>query len=78
MKRFERGIVMSGRVDFLAHTLPLADLHTKNGTAAGAEGKNITNIKLPHIGGHEGVGQVIAVADGVKGNVKPGDLVGIR
>jgi D-arabinose 1-dehydrogenase-like Zn-dependent alcohol dehydrogenase len=61
-----------------AHVVFLTDLHTKNGTAAGADGRNITNIKLPHIGGHEGVGRVIAIADGVKGNVKPGDLVGIR
>lgn len=32
------------------------DLHTKNGTASGPDGQAITKIKLPHVGGHEGVG----------------------
>ncbi|CAD6575237.1 MAG: hypothetical protein TREMPRED_001338, partial [Tremellales sp. Tagirdzhanova-0007] len=55
-----------------------SDLHTKNGTAAGADGQNITNIKLPHVGGHEGVGRIVAVGRDVKGDVKIGGLVGIR
>ncbi|WWD17603.1 hypothetical protein CI109_102044 [Kwoniella shandongensis] len=55
-----------------------SDLHTKNGTAAGGDGKNITAIKLPHIGGHEGVGRILAVGEGVKGDVRIGGLVGIR
>ncbi|KAE8539371.1 hypothetical protein D1P53_004471 [Cryptococcus gattii VGV] len=54
-----------------------SDLHTKEGTAGGADGQNITNIKLPHIGGHEGVGRVMVVGDAVKG-VKQDALVGIR
>ena len=33
-----------------------ADLHTKNGTSTGPTGHPITNIKLPHVGGHEGIG----------------------
>lgn len=70
------------------------DLHTKNGTATGADGSPITNIKLPHVGGHEGVGRVVAVGssakasetstNGVKSShhspcpVRIGALVGIR
>ena len=57
---------------------PATDLHTKNGTAAGADGNNITNIKLPHVGGHEGVGRVLSVGEDVKGDIKPGSFVGIR
>jgi propanol-preferring alcohol dehydrogenase len=43
---------------------PLLDLHTKCGTAAGADGTPITNIKLPHVGGHEGVGRIVALGPG--------------
>lgn len=53
------------------------DLHTVRGTAAGADGKNITNIKFPHVGGHEGVARIVKVGEGVKG-VKEGGLVGVR
>jgi alcohol dehydrogenase, propanol-preferring len=54
-----------------------SDLHTKNGTATGPDGKPITAIKLPHIGGHEGVGKVIShpCADQ---SIKDGTLVGVR
>lgn len=63
-----------------------SDLHTAQGTAPGADGKFITNIKFPHVGGHEGVGRVIevgATADTKNGHaplseVKLGQLVGIR
>lgn len=54
-----------------------SDLHTAEGVAAGADGKPILNIRLPHIGGHEGVGDVIEVGSRVK-NVKVGDRVGVR
>lgn len=54
-----------------------SDLHTKNGTATGPDGKPITNIKLPHIGGHEGVGRVISHPAADK-SVKEGTLVGVR
>jgi propanol-preferring alcohol dehydrogenase len=54
-----------------------SDLHTKNGTATGPDGKPITAITLPHIGGHEGVGKVIfhpsadqSVTDGTLGGVR--------
>ena len=53
-------------------------MHTKNGTAAGADGKPIWNIKLPHIGGHEGVGRIVLVGQGCKDDVQLGKLVGIR
>lgn len=59
-------------------SIHIADLHTKNGTAAGADGNPITKIKLPHIGGHEGVGRVVTLGPGCKPDIKVGDLVGIR
>ena len=57
------------------------DLHTAAGTASGADGQPITNIKLPHIGGHEGVGRIVALGPHVKSiddDIAPGKLVGIR
>ncbi|KAL4803725.1 chaperonin 10-like protein [Aspergillus unguis] len=56
----------------------LSDLHTKDATASGGDGKRITDIKLPHIGGHEGVGRIVALGPGCKPDVKVGMLVGIR
>ncbi|KAJ5467411.1 Polyketide synthaseenoylreductase [Penicillium sp. IBT 31633x] len=55
-------------------------LHTKAGTAAGPDGKPITNIKLPHIGGHEGIGRIIALGPDITHNtgLQIGSLVGIR
>jgi alcohol dehydrogenase, propanol-preferring len=44
-----------------------SDLHTKNGTSASATGDPITIIKLPHVGGHEVVGRIIALGPEVKG-----------
>ncbi|KAK4507026.1 hypothetical protein PRZ48_000760 [Zasmidium cellare] len=58
-----------------------SDLHTRAGTAAGPDGKPITAIKLPHIGGHEGVGRIIALGPGLPQrdpSIKLGGLVGIR
>ncbi|KAL3452426.1 putative alcohol dehydrogenase [Aspergillus insuetus] len=55
-----------------------SDLHTKNGTAAGSDGTPITKIKLPHVGGHEGVGRIIALGPGCGPDLKVGTLVGIR
>ena len=57
-----------------------ADLHTKNGTSTGPTGHPITNIKLPHVGGHEGI---IALGPNCNTNptqpeLKIGALVGIR
>lgn len=48
------------------------------GTAAGADGKPILNIKLPHVGGHEGVGRVVALGPDCKEDLKIGQIVGIR
>ena len=56
----------------------IPDLHTKNGTAAGPDGNPITNIKLPHVGGHEGVGRIVAIGPGCGSDLKVGGLVGIR
>ena len=53
-----------------------SDLHTRAGTAAGPDGKNITAIKLPHIGGHEGVGRIVAVGEGA--TAETGTLVGVQ
>lgn len=59
-----------------------SDLHTAAGTAPGADGRNITNIKLPHVGGHEGVGRIVSFGPTTSSipdpDVKIGDLVGIR
>jgi len=55
-----------------------SDLHTKNGTAASADGGNITNIKFPHIGGHEGIGRIISLGPNIKGTIQEGSYVGIR
>ncbi|KAK6416475.1 hypothetical protein LTR81_010059 [Elasticomyces elasticus] len=58
-----------------------SDLHTRAGTAAGADGNPITAIKLPHIGGHEGVGRIIALGPGLAErdpSIQVGGLVGIR
>lgn len=57
-----------------------SDLHTKNGTAAGIDGP-IRNIKLPHIGGHEGVGRIVKLGPGLPErdpSIYIGALVGIR
>ncbi|KAJ0426497.1 chaperonin 10-like protein [Aspergillus carlsbadensis] len=51
-----------------------SDLHTKNDTAAGSDGTPITNIKLPHVGGHEGVGRIIALGPGCGSDLKVGTL----
>ncbi|PYH91415.1 GroES-like protein [Aspergillus ellipticus CBS 707.79] len=55
-----------------------SDLHTKNGTAAGGDGNPITKIKLPHVGGHEGVGRIVALGPGCGSDLAIGGLVGIR
>lgn len=59
-----------------------SDLHTAAGTAPGADGKNITAIKLPHVGGHEGVGRIVSFGPTTSSlphsDLKIGDLVGIR
>ncbi|EXJ92641.1 alcohol dehydrogenase [Capronia epimyces CBS 606.96] len=57
-----------------------SDLNTKAGTATGADGLPITNIKLPHVGGHEGVGRVVALGPNLTPNetLQLGTLVGIR
>lgn len=57
------------------------DLHTRAGTAAGPDGKPITAIKLPHIGGHEGVGRIVTLGPGLPQrdpSIFVGALVGIR
>lgn len=59
-----------------------SDLHTAAGTAPGADGKNITDIKLPHVGGHEGVGRIVSFGPSTSSaphpDLKIGDIVGIR
>ncbi|KAL4932651.1 chaperonin 10-like protein [Aspergillus undulatus] len=53
-------------------------LYTGNGTATGPDGIPITKFKLPHVGGHEGVGRIVAVGPGCGSDVKVGTFVGIR
>ncbi|KAJ6782349.1 hypothetical protein PWT90_08104 [Aphanocladium album] len=54
------------------------DLHTQAGSAAGPDGTPILNVKLPHVGGHEGVGRIIALGEGVDEDVRIGQFVGVR
>lgn len=54
------------------------DLHTHLGTASGPDGTLITNVKLPHVGGHEGIGRIVALGAGCDDQVKLGGYVGIR
>lgn len=85
------GVCQSGQSASIHHQLQLSerkkltetDLHTKNGTSIGPTGHPITNIKLPHIGGHEGIGRIIALGPNCNTNptqpeLKIGALVGIR
>ncbi|KAJ5452815.1 Polyketide synthase enoylreductase [Penicillium cf. griseofulvum] len=73
-----------GRNEVLAQVLYTgvcqSDLHTKSGTAAGPDGNPITKIKLPHVGGHEGIGRVVALGPDIThaAGLKVGGLVGIR
>ncbi|KAK4579945.1 hypothetical protein LTR86_000147 [Recurvomyces mirabilis] len=74
-----------GRDEVLAKVLYTgvcqSDLHTARGTAAGPDGNPITDIKLPHVGGHEGVGRIIALGPGIPerdSTICIGALVGIR
>ncbi|KAJ9616765.1 hypothetical protein H2200_000484 [Cladophialophora chaetospira] len=57
-----------------------SDLHTKAGTATGPDGNPITKIKLPHVGGHEGVGRVVKFGPNLNptDKLQLGTLVGIR
>lgn len=59
-----------------------SDLHTARGTAPGPDGKFITDIKLPHVGGHEGVGRIVQIGPPATESkspfVKIGDIVGVR
>ena len=59
----------------------VTDLHTKAGTASGPTGDPITAIKLPHVGGHEGVGRIVGLGSSVsKSNpqLQLNKLLGIR
>lgn len=58
--------------------MPKTDLHTQAGTASSPDGTPITKVKLPHVGGHEGVGRVVALGPGCDEDIRIGQLVGIR
>ncbi|KAF4553015.1 Zinc-binding dehydrogenase-like protein 13 [Elsinoe fawcettii] len=61
--------------------LPPADLHTARGTACGPDGRPITAIKLPHIGGHEGIARIVLLGPGLPQrdpSIRVGGLVGVR
>ena len=76
MVRAERSLHF--RFHCLANHLP--DLHTAAGTATGPDGLPITNIKLPHVGGHEGVGRIVAFGPDTTPSqgADIGTLVGVR
>ncbi|KAK5096117.1 hypothetical protein LTS08_007723 [Lithohypha guttulata] len=77
-------VLKPGKDEVLAQVLYTgvcqSDLHTARGTAPGADGKPILNVKLPHVGGHEGVGRIVSLGPSSASvpEVKVGDLVGIR
>ncbi|CAG7957165.1 unnamed protein product, partial [Penicillium nalgiovense] len=77
-------VPIPGRNEVLAKVLYTgvcqSDLHTKSGTAAGPDGNPIRKIKLPHVGGHEGIGRVVALGPDIThaAGLKFGGLVGIR
>ncbi|CAG8048875.1 unnamed protein product [Penicillium nalgiovense] len=77
-------VPIPGRNEVLAKVLYTgvcqSDLHTKSGTAAGPDGNPITKIKLPHVGGHEGIGRVVALGPDIThaAGLKVGGLVGIK
>ncbi|KAL7923774.1 alcohol dehydrogenase [Trichoderma austrokoningii] len=54
-----------------------SDLHTKAGTAIASDGSHITNVKLPHVGGHEGIGRIVALGPGVPEDIKIGSYIGV-
>lgn len=66
------------RVDWATLLTRATDLHTQRGTASGPDGSPITKVKLPHIGGHEGIGTIIGLGPGCDGDIKLGRFVGIR
>ncbi|OTA55471.1 alcohol dehydrogenase [Hypoxylon sp. EC38] len=57
-----------------------SDLHTARGTATNPDGSSIADIgvKLPHVGGHEGVGKIVALGPGCDEDIKIGAYVGVR
>ncbi|KAI0431390.1 alcohol dehydrogenase [Xylaria sp. FL1042] len=55
-----------------------SDLHTQAGIASDAKGNPITKVKLPHVGGHEGVGRIVAIGPGCDDDIRLGTYVGIR
>ncbi|KAH8127069.1 alcohol dehydrogenase, propanol-preferring [Trichoderma asperellum] len=54
-----------------------SDLHTQAGTALATDGSYIHNIKLPHVGGHEGIGRIVALGPGVTDDIKIGSYIGV-
>lgn len=80
------GVCQSGTLDLFACntgklTIASLDLHTARGTAASVSGDPITNIKFPQVGGHEGVGRIIALGPGIdhkSPDIYIGMLVDIR
>ncbi|KAI1359027.1 alcohol dehydrogenase [Xylaria arbuscula] len=55
-----------------------SDLHTQAGIASDSHGNPITKVKLPHVGGHEGVGRIVAIGPGCDDDIWLGMFVGIR
>ncbi|KAI0200796.1 alcohol dehydrogenase [Astrocystis sublimbata] len=55
-----------------------SDLHTQAGIASDFRGNPITKVKLPHVGGHEGIGRIVAIGPGCDDDIRLGKYVGIR
>ncbi|KAI9670343.1 MAG: hypothetical protein M1831_006557 [Alyxoria varia] len=54
-----------GNNEVLAKVLYTGVCHSARGTASGPDGENVKTIKLPHVGGHEGVGRIVALGPNI-------------
>ncbi|KAI1435822.1 GroES-like protein [Xylaria sp. CBS 124048] len=79
---YDYPVPRAGRNEVLAKVLYTgvcqSDLHTQAGIASSPSGDPILNVKLPHVGGHEGIGRIVALGPGCDEKVRIGALVGIR
>jgi propanol-preferring alcohol dehydrogenase len=61
-----------------SNVIATTDLDTRLGTATMSDGSPVLYAKFRRIGGHEGVGRIVAICPGCSDNIQPGGLAGIR
>jgi propanol-preferring alcohol dehydrogenase len=59
------------------NVIATTDLDTRLGTATISDGSPVIHAKFRRIGGHEGVGRIVAIGPGCSDNIQSGDLAGI-